>query len=307
MSTMGKVPDPYVEEVAEGVFAYVQPDGTWFLNNTGVLRGSRAAILVDQCGTIDRARAFLAAAERVAPGPVRALVNTHHHGDHTFGNCVVPEGACIIGHHLARSEVLATGTAITALFPGPDWGDIEVRPPMVTFDRELTLWVDDLEVRLVHFGTPAHTTNDVVVWIPDHGVVFTGDLVFNGGTPFALQGSVAGWLEVIPRLRDLGASVVVPGHGPVTTPEGFDATEAYLRFLSGTAAAAFEAGVTPLEAARSVDLGEFADLADAERLAGNLHRAFSELRGEPRGVPLDLVAVAGDMMAYHGGPIVSHA
>ena len=294
----GAVPDPSLEEVAEGVHAYVQPDGTWFLNNAGVLIGSRSVILVDQCGTVARGRALLEAARRIADLPVQALVNTHHHGDHTFGNFLVPDGACIIGHHLARDEVITTGTTITALFQGPEWGDIEVRPPMVTFDRELTLWLDDREVQLLHFGTPAHTTNDVVAWLPDAGVLFSGDLVFNGGTPFALQGSISGWLETIPKLRELGAATLVPGHGPVTTPAALDVVEAYLRFVAEVAQDGRDAGLSPLEAAQAVDLGEFADLSDPERIVGtpDLH-----------GTDVDLMLAAGEMMAYHGGPITSHA
>ncbi len=307
MGSMGKVPDPVVEEVAAGVFAYLQPDGTWFLNNTGILAGERSTVLIDQCGTVDRGRALLDTVRRLSERPIQALVNTHHHGDHTFGNFLVPEHACVIGQHKARDEVIATGTGITALFSGPEWGEIEVRPPMLTFDRELTLWVGDLEVRLIHFGRPAHTTNDTVVWLPEPRVLFSGDLAFNGGTPFALQGSVSGWLETMEDLRRLGAEIVVPGHGPVTSATTFDAAERYLRFVWDTATEAHAKGVSPLEAARETDLGEFADLSDSERIAGNLHRAYSELDGNPPGAPIDLMAAAGDMMQYHGGPIVSHA
>jgi cyclase len=307
MGSMSKMPPPRVEEVAEGIYAYVQPDGTWFLNNTGIFVGKRSTILVDQCGTVERGRALMAAADRLSAGPVEVLVNTHHHGDHTFGNFLVSESACIIGHRLTREEVIATGTTITALFAGPEWGDIEVRPPDVTFEQDLTLWLDETEIRLLHFGRPAHTTNDTVVWIPDLGVVFAGDLAFNGGTPFALQGSITGWLKTLNEVRALGATTVVPGHGAVTGPEVFDDAERYLTFVWDTAVAAREAGLSPLEAAREVDLGQFADLSDPERIVGNLHRAYAELAGEPPGAPIDLMAAAGDMMQYHGGPIVSRA
>jgi len=82
----------------------------------------------------------------------------------------------------------------------------------------------------------------------------------------------------------------------------------YLRFLSDFAAEAHEAGLSPLEAARECDLGEYSSLTDGERLAGNLHRAYSELRGEPRGVKIDERAAWDDMVAFNGGkPLTCYA
>lgn len=309
MGTMGKMPEPVIEEVAEGVFAYVQPDGSWFLNNTGIVVGPDTVVMIDQTSTEDRGRALLEAVNRLGNGkPVQALVNTHHHGDHTFGNYLVPPGTSIIGHHRCRLETQLTGTAITALFQGPDWGDLEVRPAMVTFDERLTVWSGDRRIELIHFGAPAHTTNDIVAYFSDDGVAFTGDLVFHQGTPFALQGSVTGWLEVLDRLEALGAERLVPGHGPVCDPTVIDDVRRYLRFVLATAEAGRAAGIAPLEAAQDTDLGEFADLSDTERLVGNLHRAYHDLaHPELRGAPLDLGPIAADMMTYNGGPIVSHA
>lgn len=103
----------------------------------------------------------------------------------------------------------------------------------------------DLEVRLIHFERPAHTTNDTVVWLPDRDVVFTGDHVFSGGTPFALQGSIPRWRQTLPDVRALGASVLVPGHHPVTTPVVLDDVDRHLGAL-----AARRDGLTALEAAR---------------------------------------------------------
>jgi len=302
------MPEPFTKELAPGVFAYVQPDGSWFLDNTGILIGGDAVTLIDQCGTEARSRRLVATADGLGGGrPIRTLVNTHHHADHTFGNFTVPAGTTIVAHERARIEQLATGTAITAFFTGPEWGDIVVRPPVLTFTDRATLWVDDLEVRLRHFGTPAHTTNDVVAWIPEQRILFAGDLVFSGGAPFALQGSVTGWLETLDELERLGAETIVPGHGSLCGPDAIAAVRAYLEFVLDTAQRGLDAGMTPLEVARATDLGPFTPLVDGERIVGNLHRAYADLRGEPRGAPLDLPAIVADMVAYHGGPIRSHA
>lgn len=307
MSSMGKVDDPYLVEVAAGVFAYIQPDGSWFLNNAGFVKGSTSAVLIDQCATEDRARTLLGAVETATGLPLQALINTHHHGDHTFGNFLVPPETAIIGHHRTREAVLATGTVTTQLVEGPEWGNLSVRPPMVTFEDRLTVWAGEQELQLIHFGTPAHTTNDVVVWLPTERVLFSGDLVFEGGTPFALEGSIAGWLETCDRLEALEPEVVVPGHGMVTDVSAISSVRGYLQFVEETGRRGLEAGLTPLEAASDTDLGGFTHLTDTERLVGNLHRAYAEASGQPRGAPLDLMEVVADMLAYNGGPIRSHA
>lgn len=301
--------DPKVTEVADGVFAYVQPDGTWFLNNTGIIVGPETTIMVDHTSTERRGRALMATVTRLSGGrPLEALVNTHHHGDHTFGNFLVPAETAIIGHHRCRLEVVATGTGVTAFFEGPEWGDIRIRPPTVTFEDRLTLWAGERRVELLHFGLPAHTTNDVVAHLPDPGVLFTGDLVFAGGTPFALQGSVAGWLRVLDGVAALAATTLVPGHGPVCGPGELDVVRRYLAFVLDTARRGREAGLAPLELARETDLGEFAGLSDPERLVGNLHRAVADLDDpEHLGKPLPLPTIIADMRAFLGGPIVSRA
>jgi len=301
-SERNALPAPRLEEVSPGVFAYIQLDCSCGLNNTGFILGPDSVIAVDTCFTERRSRAFRDAVEKTAGAqrPVRALINTHHHGDHTHGNFVFLPSATIIGHERCREEVIAAGHSATSLFPGVDWGDIQIAPPSLTFADRLDLWAGKLKIELTYMG-PAHTTNDIVAWLPERRVLFAGDLIFNGGAPFAFMGSVAGWLEALGRLKAFGAATIVPGHGSVCGPDAIDAVGDYLRFVQETARKGFEAGLEPLELARQTELGRFGELLDGERLAGNLHRAYSELRGEPRGAPLPLPAVMADIVAYNGG------
>jgi cyclase len=294
---------PETIEVADGVYAYVQPDGTWFINNTGFVTGPQGVFSIDACSTERRTRAYLAAIRQVTAAPVRTLVNTHHHGDHTFGNALFP-GATIVAHERARAEVIAFGPARELPFwQNPDWGQLPLEPPFLTFTDEIALHAGDTRITVKHVGTPAHTTNDVLAWFPEQSVLFCGDLVFNGGTPFLLMGSVAGCVEALEQVvLPLGARTIVPGHGPVfagTAP--VEATLDYLRFVLDLAARGRAAGVTPLEAARDTDLGRFAGWPDAERIVGNLHRAYAELGGTPRGGPIDVAGALADMVTYNGG------
>jgi cyclase len=306
--------DPSTVEVADGVFAYVQPDGSWWINNTGFVVGGDAVVAVDASSTERRTRALLDAITRVTPSPVRTLVNTHHHGDHTNGNCLFARerDAVIVGHRECRESVIAGGRIggpfLDSIFGEVDWGELTIEPPSVTFDSRLDLWAGSRRVELHYIGMPAHTTGDVVAWLPEQRVLFAGDLLFNGGTPFVLMGSVAGSLDALDRVAAFGAETIVPGHGRICDAAALDVIRRYLRFVQDTAKVGREAGLAPLDVARTTDLGEFAELLDPERLVGNLHRAYAELDGQPLGAPVDLVAAFTDMVAFNGGqPLRCHA
>jgi cyclase len=296
------LPAPSIEEVSAGIFAYIQLDGSWFLNNAGCIVGTRSATVVDATGTEARARAWRAAVTSVTKHPVTALVNTHHHADHTNGNFMFAPATAIVGHELCREEIVRAGQfpRSTPLFPGTDFGECPPAPPTITFRERLSLYVDDLEVEL-HYVGPAHTTNDVIAWIPSRRVLFSGDVIFNGGTPFMMFGSLAGSLEALDRIEALRPDVIVPGHGAVAGPEVIGRVRSYLEFVRDSAKRGFEAGVEPAALARDLDLGAFAELTDSERLVPNLHRAYLELRGGARGAPLDLQQMFQEMVAYNGG------
>ncbi len=300
---------PRLEEVSDGIHAYVQPDGTWWINNTGFVVGPQGVMAVDSCSTERRTRAFLEAIGSVSAAPVRTLVNTHHHGDHTFGN-VLFAGATIVAHERARAEAIAFGPARELPYwQNPEWGDLPLEPPFLTFTDRVALHAGDLRAEVIHVGTPAHTTNDVIVWFPERSTLFCGDLVFNGGTPFLLMGSVAGAVDVLENvLAPLSAGTIVPGHGPVFHDHApLEATLEYLRFVLDVAQRGREAGVSPLQAARDTDLDRFTDWPDAERIVGNLHRAYAELDGLERGESIDVFAALDDMVTYHGGPLTCFA
>lgn len=261
-------------EVAAGFFAYTQADGSWWINNTGFAVGGRGVISVDACATQARTQAYRDAIRSVSARPVTTLVNTHHHGDHTFGNYLF-EGATIVAHEKVRQAIRDWGLPRAApIWTDVEWGDIELALPFLTYAEGVTLWVDDTEMRVRHVGTAAHTTNDSIAWVPEHRLLYSGDLLFNGGTPFLAQGSLRGAAHVLEHvLKPLGAETIVPGHGPVAGPELIDTVLGYIRFVQATAARGRAAGLSPLDLARETDLGEYAGWLDRERIVDNLHRA----------------------------------
>ena len=297
----GPIDPPHTEEVSDGVFAYVQPDGTWWINNTGFIIAPDGVVAIDTCATELRTRLFLDAVGAVTTQPIRVLINTHHHGDHTHGNDLT-HPATIVGHEKCREMVIASGIShFPGVWESRDWGQLRLAPPMVTFQDRVDVWSGDLKLEVHYIGAPGHTTNDSIVWIPERKVLFSGDLVFNGGMPFVVMGSVSGSRVAIEKLRTFNPEVIVPGHGPVCDPGILDGIDRYFAFVQHVATNAVAAGMSPLEAAREADSSEFAHLSDGERLVGNLHRAMFEERGGQPGAPMDLTQVIGDMITFNGG------
>jgi hypothetical protein len=154
-------------EVGDGVFAYIQPDGSWYINNTGFVVGRSSVISIDACSTERRTRGYLDRIASVTPSPVTMLVNTHHHGDHTYGNSLF-SGATIIGHENCRTELIATGTPRDiGIWDPVDWGAVTLAPPTLTFTEGVRLWSDDRPLEVSYAGQAAHTNNDSLVWLPE--------------------------------------------------------------------------------------------------------------------------------------------
>ncbi|MCB1301646.1 MAG: MBL fold metallo-hydrolase [Tetrasphaera sp.] len=299
--------DTYVEEVTRDVFAFIQPDGSWMVNNCGFVVGSSGrSVLVDTSSTERRTAQFMDAVRAHSSQPPMALVNTHHHPDHTYGNFLAPQGTPVVGHVRCREEVLAAGLEATKVITTPDYGNLELRPPDFTFTDRLTLHLDETPVELEYVG-PAHTSNDVLVWLPEQKVVFAGDLAFAGGQPFLLEGSLAGFPKALARIKELGAEALVPGHGPVVRGADvntlLDDLTGYVEFVSRIASEGMADGMTPLQVAEKYKDNPYSGWQETERLVGNLHRAYSELSGNDLFTRLRVPDVWPEMVSFHGGPI----
>jgi cyclase len=293
--------------MAPGVYAWVQPDGSWFINNAGAVHGGGDVVLIDTCATASRTRRFLGAVANATGGaPIRLAVNTHWHGDHTFGNALLPASTVLISHEHTRTEILADTMLTTELSPiwspAPDWGLSQTRGPTVVLSQDLALFAGDHRIELRHPGHEAHTQGDVVAWLPQQRVLFTGDLLFHHVTPLVLQGSFAGALRSVDWLRQFPATCIVPGHGPLIDEtelgEVLAAQTRYYQLIQHTARTGLAAGRTPLQAACDCDLGEFSKWPDHQRIVLNLHRAYSDATGDA----FNLVNAFTDAIAFNGGP-----
>jgi glyoxylase-like metal-dependent hydrolase (beta-lactamase superfamily II) len=282
-------------EVADGVWAYLQPDGSWGWSNAGLVCGPESSLLVDTLFDLDLTREMIDVLARQATpdAPISTVVNTHANGDHCYGNWLVRDAEIVASKACAAemaksppSEMAATmagvdeagevGAFLKAIFGAFNFDGIEAALPSRVFEGELELKVGDRTVKLIEVG-PAHTGGDVIVYLPDERVVFTGDIVFHGGHPIIWAGPVANWIAACERVAALGPSVVVPGHGPLAGPEVLDDLIGYFRWLFEEARVRFEAGMTAPDAAADIGTGPYSGWTDSERMAVNVRAVYRDL------------------------------
>ena len=158
----------------------------------------------------------------------------------------------------------------------------------------MTIDLDGVCAELIHVG-PAHTEGDLIVHLPEHKVVFAGDVLFRLCTPIGWEGTYQRWIEALDFIVGLEPDVVVPGHGPLCGVEGPTEMKEYLIFARTQAQNYFDQGLTALEAAKKIDLGPYAGWTEPARLVFQVERAYREFRGEPFDAPIDVTAAFAAM------------
>jgi glyoxylase-like metal-dependent hydrolase (beta-lactamase superfamily II) len=307
-----------LHEVADGAHAYLQPDGSWGFSNAGLVVGDGGSLLVDTLFDLHLTRQMLEAmAPLTAASPVTSVVNTHANGDHCYGNQLVAgEGVEVVTTDVSAREMEEVpasllGALTAADLPSPlgdwvahafgrfDFEAIDTPPPDRTFSGRTTVVAGGRTVELIEVG-PAHTGGDLIAWLPDSRVVFAGDILFIGSTPIMWAGPIGNWVAACELIESLDAAVVVPGHGPLATPERVRAVGDYLRFVRDGAAARHAAGMDALDAAydldAEVDTSPYADWNDRERIVVTVDRVYGEL--DPARPATGVVDLFTNMAAY---------
>ena len=290
----------YVEglhEVADGVFAYLQPDGGWGWSNAGLVVGDGSSLLVDTLFDLRLTQRMLdSMAGHVRTSPIGTVVNTHANGDHCYGNQLVAD-AEIVSSRAAAEEMSEVPPAMLAALnadPGDvgrlfrrffgafDFTGITPTPPTRTFEGRLELEIGGRVAELVEVG-PAHTRGDVLAVLPRDKVVFTGDILFIGGSPIAWAGPLSNWIAACDLILGMDVDVVVPGHGPVTDKSGVAAVRDELAFVEREATARHAAGLSAWEAAQEIYRLAPGDLGERGRVAVNVETVYRTLDASYRG------------------------
>jgi glyoxylase-like metal-dependent hydrolase (beta-lactamase superfamily II) len=294
-----------LHDLGDGAFAYLLPDGSWGWSNAGLIVGEGRSMLVDTLFDLRLTREMLDSMRGVTTGrPIETLVNTHANGDHCYGNQLVSD-AEIIASRAAALEMEELPPAALAAFMKADLGPelneymracfgsfefegIEPTPPTKTFEKRLDVGIGGRKVELIEVG-PAHTAGDVLVHVPDARTLFTGDILFIGGTPIIWAGPVSNWIAACDLMLRMDLEKIVPGHGPVSDARGVEQVKRYLEFVHAECRKRFDAGMSAEQAAFDIELGEFADWGDSERIAVNVDSIYRELdSSHPPANPVEL-------------------
>lgn len=172
--------------------------------------------------------------------PIRFAFDTHHHGDHAYGNQIfVDNGGVPVAHTGVIEEMKRYETGYYGNKPGrweqatkerADLRTTKLKPPSVLFSKDLIFDDGKHRVELIHLGV-AHTHGDAVAWLPNERILFTGDMCVNGPYNFVGDGDVGKWVETLDLARKLDAKTVCTGHGPRSTAAVLDDQQAFFKAL----------------------------------------------------------------------------
>ena len=264
----GFIPPPLHPEGVEletrelGPGTYALLSGRPAVDNAGFVVGKRGVLVIDAHINGEMARQIQDAVREVTELPILYLVNTNYHGDHTFGNYAFPAETCVVAHSYTEERMRSFDEEREFLLPTVDgdrevFSGVQLRLPDLTFDTHLQLDIGDRLVELCYFG-PGNTAGDTVVYVPDAGVAWTGNLVLGEGSlPPVFEGGAGEYLETIAHFeRSLEVRSIVPGHGTPTTAAILGRYMRYLSELMDSVRGAVWRGWTLDEALDAAPLGE---------------------------------------------------
>ncbi|MGD0454791.1 MAG: MBL fold metallo-hydrolase [Solirubrobacteraceae bacterium] len=287
-----------LQEVGDGLYAYLQPDGGWGWSNAGLVVDGESTLLIDTLYDLALTEEMLQAMRRAVSAAARidTLVNTHANGDHCYGNQLVGGARIVASERTAAEMTELPPAAMAALleqapamgelgafflecFGAFDFKGIELALPQETFSGELNMRVGELDLALIEVG-PAHTRGDTLVHVPARRVLFSGDILFSGAHPIAWAGPVSNWIAACERILAMDVETIVPGHGPLAGPEAVRELKSYFEYLYTQARACHAEGMTALQAARAISLDGWGDWGEGERLFVNVANIYAELSGD---------------------------
>lgn len=266
-----------------------------FMSNAGFVVTRDGVVVFDALATPALAEAMIAAIRKLTPQPIRRVIVSHYHADHVYGLQAFKAAGAEIwarseGQHYLASDLARDRLAQRRQDLSP-WVDEDTH--LLPADRWLTFTNDEpigFELGGTRFelidGGDSHTAGDLMLSIPEEGVLFAGDLFFSGRLPFVVDGNTREWLEALRRLERSGARTVVPGHGPASRDATTDlaATRQYLEFLRAQMGRAVDELQTFEQAYESIDWSPFRSLPTFDAAnRRNAYTVFLEMQTEMLG------------------------
>jgi cyclase len=273
--------------LAPRVYGYTQAGGPGINNasisNAGVIVGDTNLFIIDALGPPILAKPFKALAEQTTGLKAGRVVNTHFHRDHSNGNYLY-EPAEIISHVITRDLMMKEGIPAHPYDTRPEWqGDMKelrLSLPTTTISADATYYYSGVTAQVTHPG-PAHSWGDLMVFVPEHKILFSGDVAFFDVFPACFNSYTTRWLGEINRLLDRNdIDTIVPGHGPIGGKAQLADMGEFLSLLIRQTKKRYDKGMTPGQAAADIDLGRFVAWGNLERLPAAANRLFLEYSGK---------------------------
>lgn len=238
------ITDFTVKKIGDGVYAAVSGDGSKAGSNAGFIVGSNGVLVVDTFLDIAPAKELLAEIRKVTDLPIRFVVNTHYHLDHTGGNAVFAQaGATIVAQRNLRGWLRTENLKFFGTNPKPaDKARVEALvPPDLVYTDAIDIYLGSRLVQVRYML--GHTGGDSVVAVPDANVVFAGDLVWHKHLPNLIDATTDAWVKTLDNLLQQHSSATfVSGHGDIATAQDVRDFHDYLVFLRDAVAKAQASG-----------------------------------------------------------------
>lgn len=224
-------------KIADNVYSYVDikaasPQNS-FGANAGIIIGKDGIIVVDTLISAKEATRFIQDIRKISDKPIKYVINTHYHLDHSFGNSGFERmGTVIISHAADKANLMSSGEATlkNAKAYGlteDDMAGTKIAYPVLSFTDSLQIDLGDQKVDLIYTG-PSHTGGSILVYLSDKKVLFAGDILFTGYHPFIADGDIEGWLKTLDTIMALDILTIIPGHGPVSRKQDVRDMKDYL-------------------------------------------------------------------------------
>lgn len=250
--------------VAEGVHVLLGKNDSmhegWGANQ-GFVVTDEGVLVVDSGFTKPKAEQLLREISRVTGEPVRVVVNTHDHSDHTFGNSVFRKaGASIISHSTCRSRLAELGQRRISTYRGVDpkmkemLKGLRITVPELTYEGGLEMKLGSTAFSLIHPENGAHTYGDTMVLLPEQRVLFAGDVLWAGYHPNLEDSNIPGWVAALKGVQSMDLAAVVPGHGKPGTEGAVESMIEYLEAFEAQFSRLVRSGTPKEEIASRLEL-----------------------------------------------------